>query len=113
MVFDENVIFFKSDAKGVGFTPRAIRNIEELWDEKLNSFESIEKFKSALIKVLENDPRSIHRKAQQNRGENKLFYLNFANLTITVWFDEHFAEILKLEPFYEHHVEFCRTNKTD
>ena len=94
----------KSEVVGVGFTPRALESIDELWSNHIAGFESKEAFKKALVEVLRNDPRSIYRKGQQKRGENRLFFLNFGNLTITVWFDQDFAEILKLEPFYEHKV---------
>lgn len=90
----------KTDVKGVGFTTRAAKQCEELWDK--GSFSTLEEFKNALVTVLENDPRSIYRKKQQASGENKLFFLNFSGLTITIWFDDDFAEILKLEPFYQH-----------
>lgn len=92
----------KTDITGVGFTPRALADVDRLWNTELNSFQSVNQFKEALVKVLQNDPRSIYRKGQQNKGENKLFYLNFASLTITVWFDNDYAEVLKLEPFYDH-----------
>jgi len=53
--------------------------------------------------MLMNDPRSIYRKTQLEKGEkNKLFFLNFSNLTVTVWFDGDYAEVLKVEPYYEH-----------
>ena len=88
--------------KGVGFTPRALESLEEVWQLKIISYKNPEDFKRALAKVLENDPRSIYRREQQKKGENKLFFLNFDGLTITVWFDDDFAEVLKFEPFYEH-----------
>ena len=48
-----------------------------------------------------NDPRSIYRKTQLEKGEkNRLFFLNFSNLTVTVWFDGDYAEVLKVEPYY-------------
>jgi len=93
-----------SEIKGISFTSRADIKIQELIS--VTEYDSAEDLKSAITKMLMNDPRSIYRKTQLEKGEkNKLFFLNFSNLTVTVWFDGDFAEVLKVEPYYEHKKE--------
>jgi tRNA-Thr(GGU) m(6)t(6)A37 methyltransferase TsaA len=88
----------------VGFTERATRQIRELWGEKMENVEIDEsEFKVRLSSLIRNDPRSIHRKqSRESDGKNSIFFVNFMNLTITVWFDGDYAEVLKVVPYYEH-----------
>ena len=87
-----------SSIKNVGFTERANKQIEQLCVGDC-AFELKEK----IVKLVTNDPRSLHRKqCASSEGKNSIFFLNFLEFTITVWFDSDHVEVLKVEPFYEH-----------
>ena len=87
-----------SSIKNVGFTERANGQIDQL----CVGGGAIE-LKEKIVKLVTNDPRSLHRKqCTSSEGKNSIFFLNFLEFTITVWFDSDHVEVLKVEPFYEH-----------
>ena len=85
---------------------RLTSQIATLWsDKKIENITEME-FKDRLSNMIRNDPRSIYRKqSTEGGGKNSIFFVNFMNLTITVWFDENCADVLKVVPYYEHNKE--------
>ena len=82
-----------SDNLGVAFTPKAMAGLNSLGGD-LGGFSSVSDLKSAIVSILQGDPRSVYRKT---KCDDRLYFFSVGCCKCTVWFDEGVAEVLKVE----------------
>lgn len=75
----------------VDFTPRALKDLNEV--ELNGKLKTHEDLKTAITEVLQEDPRSNYRR---DKCTDRLYFFNVDGVKVTCWFDEDFAQVLKV-----------------
>ncbi|XP_043857427.1 tRNA (adenine(37)-N6)-methyltransferase-like [Dromiciops gliroides] len=87
----------------VRFTPHAEMDLERFSSEddtdvnrtSFKYFQSVKEAKRAITAVLAADPWSVYRR---KHCQDRLFYFSMDTAHITCWFDDGFAEVLRIKP---------------
>ena len=71
---------------------------------KLEYTDSAEELQNSIVKILQNDPRSVYRR---KKCADRLYYFSVDTAHITCWFDDvqKVAEVVKIEPISLHHEQ--------
>lgn len=80
----------------VGFTDRALKDLETLDETKLEWLESRCQLKNAITEILVQDPRSVYRR---HECSDRLYYTQVDTAHVTAWFDDtvNTVEVLRIK----------------
>ncbi|KAH3716164.1 tRNA (adenine(37)-N6)-methyltransferase-like [Dreissena polymorpha] len=80
-----------------GFSKRSSTNAEMSmsWPYKLQHLNSTDELRTAIVRVLEEDPRSVYRRMVCT---DKLYYFTVDVVHVTCWFDDGCVEVVRLKP---------------